>query len=220
MKKVLAFVLMLVLALTTVVTATADGYAYSGVVISTNLSVRTEPRTNAKRITRIHNGKVLSIVGDSGQWMTIDLNASGLGDGYGYVLSDMVKESPCFIVLTQLTNAYDDPWVSKKNGQFSAGEPRLLKNTTETWYVVQTQPGQAGSSFIRRRDVGTYSQEGNYAVTMEPLTFYDYHTGNPAGSVEKFTVVQVLEWDVDWTHVYLDGRDGWLATSHIGPVVN
>ena len=226
MKKAMAVVLMMILVLSVIVVARAD-YSYTGVIICTNISVRTEPNTSAKRYGQLHNGDVVRILQDTGKWMTIDLSYSGLGDGVGYVLSSLVKESPCFIVLTKYTEGYDDPWgTGKQNGQFSKGEPKLLKNQNGQYYCIQPHKGQAGSSFIRVSDVGRYTQdcEPGYAVVMDgPIDVYDYYN-TYIGQLKTESIVQVLSWGADWSQIYYKVGDEyvevWVVTTNLAPVVN
>ena len=228
MKKVMAIALLVMLLFTSVVTVAHADYSYYGVVVCTNLSVRYEPNTNAKRYGQLHNGDVVKIYQNQGNWLMIDLGFSGLGDGVGYIKSALVKESPCFIVLTKYTNGYDDPWYTgMENGEFSKGEPMLVKNQNDQFYCVQPHKGQAGSSFIRRSDVGRYSQdcEPGWAVVMDgPINVYDLYSSAVIGQLKTYSIVQVVSYSAEWSHIYFKNGDSyvdaWVQTSNIGPVIN
>ena len=230
MKRIVALALIFAVLFTFVTVAFADyvGYSFSGIVICTKLTVRKSPSINASWYCRLKNGDIVKVIDDDGKWATIDLASIGQGEGVGYVKSGLVKPTPCFIVLTKSTNGWDDPWyMGLKNGEFSAGEPKLVKSQTAEFYCIQPHKGHAGSSFIRITDVGMFTQdcEPGHAVVMDDkVAVYDYYSSNVIGQLNTNDIVQVLEYGSDWSHIYYENEAGFvdalIETIYLGPVLN
>ena len=226
MKKVFAIALALVMLMSFTLIAQADGYNnyWGGIVRCTNLTVRTNPNTSAKKIGSLYNGDVVKILENYNGWMTVDLAYIGMGEGVGYIQSALVLESPCFIVLTKYTHGYDEPWYTGgENGQFSKGEPMLVKSQTSDFYCIQPHKGQAGSSFIRRSDVGRYSEEcapGNAVIMDGPVPMYDTNTMAKIGELKTNTIVSVYQYGVDLSLIWYNDTFAWVDTLRLGNVIN
>ena len=231
MKKLFAISLIVMILLASCLTAQADGewyYSYTGVVMCTNISVRKTPSTSAQRYGQLHNGDVVKIYENSNGWLTIDLGFVNMGEGVGYIKSSLVKESPCFIVLTKYTPVYADPWwTGESNGEISGGTPMLLISESRDFYCVQLHTGKAGSTFVRKSDVGRYNPEcePGYAVVMDgPIDVYDYNRTQIIGQLKTDNLVQVLSYEYEWSHIYYKSGDNyydaWVPTSNLGAVIN
>ena len=205
-------------------------YRWTGIVICTNASVRESPSTSAKRYGQIHNGNVCTIVGEQDGWYLIDLATTGLNvpDGIGYVKRGLIKKTPCWIVLTKYTYIYSDPWYSdQENGEFVADTPLLVKSENDEFYCVQHAKGQAGSSFVRKRDVGAFTPdcEPSYAVIAGgQVNVYSYENWSVIDSLNTLSLVQVFSWDEDFCYVMYE-KDGdiiygYIETNFVQPVIN
>ena len=252
MKKVFSVILALML-LFTITTAFADGYygsnnyynnyyyayqyRWSGIVICTNISIREAPNTSAKRYGQLHNGDVVTIVGENNGWYTILLSSTGLKDipldegAVGYAKSSLIKSNPGWIVLTKYTYVYDDPWwTGNQNGEFPAGTALLVKSENDQFYCVQTKNGAAGSSFIRKGDVGRYSPvegEPGYAVVVDgPVDVWTYYGESYVlGQLKTQDIVQVVDWGSDMSHIYYkvsDNQfvDAFVSSLKLQPIIN
>ena len=256
MKKFFSIILVMMLIFTFVgglTTAFADGYygsnnyynnyfyayqyRWSGIVICTNISIRESPSTSAKRYGQLHNGDVVTIVGENNGWYTILLSSTGLKDipldegAVGFAKSSLIKSNPGWIVLTQYTNVYDDPWwTGNSNGEFVSGTPLLVKSENEYFYCVQTKGSTAGSSFIRKSDVGRYSPvegEPGYAVVVDgPVDVWTYYGESYVlGQLKTQDIVQVVEWGPESSHIYYklsDNQfvDAWVSSLKLQPIIN
>ena len=243
---VLTLIALLITSLSCFTIASADGYnsnyyysyqaRWSGIVICTNISIRESPSTSAKRYGQLHNGDVVTIVGENNGWYTILLSSTGLKDippddyAVGYAKSSLIKANPYWIILTQYTAVYDDPWwTGNSNGEFVAETPLLVKSENEFYYCVQTKNGAAGSSFIRKSDVGQYTPdcEPGYAVVVDgPTDVWNYMGDSYViGTLKTLDIVQVVEWGPDYSHIYFkyDGTnycDAMVQTLKLQPVFN
>ena len=248
MKKTIYAILALIMVVT-LTAAFADGgyyyngnysssyqYRWSGIVICTNISIREAPNTSAKRYGQLHNGDVVTIVGENNGWYTILLSSTGLknipleDNAVGYAKSSLIKSNPYWIVLTKYTAVYDDPWwTGNSNGEFSANTPLLVKSENDQFYCVQTKNGAAGSSFIRKGDVGRFTPdcEPGYAVVVDgPVDVWTYYGDSYVlGQLKTLDIVQVVEWGPDSSHIFYklaDNQfvDAWVASIKLQPVIN
>ena len=117
MKKILSAILILTLIFSCLVIPFAQAdyggyydspymYRWTGIVICTNITVRATPSTSAKKYGQLHNGDVIYILGEDGDFYAIDLISAGIENqdtNIGYVLKALIKESPTWIVLTKYT---------------------------------------------------------------------------------------------------------------------
>ena len=248
MKKVLCVILALLM-IVSLTTAFADGgyyynsnyscayqYRWSGIVICTNISIRESPSTSAKRYGQLHNGDVVTIVGENNGWYTILLSSTGLKniplDDYavGYAKSSLIKSNPYWIVLTQYTYVYDDPWwTGNQNGEFTANTPLLVKSENDQFYCVQTKNGTAGSSYIRKSDVGRFTPdcEPGFGVVVDgPVDVWTYYGDSYVlGQLKTLDVVQVVEWGAESCHIFYkvddtNYDDAWVSALKLQPVIN
>ncbi len=245
MKKVFALILVLVLALGMCSAfAEADGYNYSsffngnytyrGMVICTRLTVRETPSRNARSLGQLRNGDVVHILAEQGEFYQIDLSGTRLNrTGVGYILKDLVQNNPRWIVLTKYTEVCSDPWYSSltlEPAHLSSGTPVLVINENYEFYCVQLHSGTAGVGFIRKSDVGQYTDWGSasYGVVIAETTeVWDYgQIGiRSLGKLNRDTVVQVLAWGDPYSNILYSASDGslysaWISTDLIQPVVN
>ena len=236
MKKTLALI-MAVLMVLGVCGAIADtgyeeiDYESSAICICTNASIREAPNTSAKRYGQLHNGDVCKIIGEEGQWAIIDLTSTGLPDvpkdGIGYALKRLFKRSPYWIVLTNYTDVYADPWYSgQSNGALVENTPLLVISENKDFYCTRLKNGQAGVTFVKKSDVGYYTSDytSSYAVVAKgPISVYsdDWHE---LGTLKALDIVQVYSWldDYSYIHIEIKGEtlEGWVDTNCIQPVIN
>jgi len=211
-------------------------YAYrfsrQGIVVCTNITVRESPSTSAGKYGQLHNGDVVYIVGETDGWYAIDLETAGLKEvsyGIGYIKSSLVKSNPYWIVTTKYTPVYADPWGSgMSNGEMATGTPMLVVSENEYYLCVQTRHQSAGSSFIRRSDIGQYTPdcEPGYAVVVDgPADVRSYGDYSVIGKLDSFSIVQVVEWGEVGCHIYYQVSkdnyvDAWIDTLKIQPVIN
>lgn len=243
MKKFIALIIALCMAIS-ICGAFADAERYfeaenayrsrwTGIVMCTNITVRMSPSTSAQKYGQLHNGDVVRIVEQLDGWYAIDLKTSGLKDapdGVGYIKSSLVKSNPYWIVTTQYTPVYSDPWgTGNSNGEISVNTPMMVVSENNYYYCVQTRPQSAGSSFIRKYDVGRFSAEcePGYAVVVDgPIYAYSYFDpGYQLGKLESFEVVQVVEWGEWNTHIFYTKKDGtyydaYVPSMNLQPVIN
>ena len=140
--------------------AKADSYPKQGMVICTSISVRQEPNTSAERYTRLSNGAVVKIIGETGSWYIVDLNMIGQGEGQGYCLKRYIDTDVYYITLPETVVAYAHPFDNAKaNGEFNKGTRKLVLDENEEWLVIQTRDDSAGSSFIKKSDL--FANGGN-----------------------------------------------------------
>lgn len=243
MKKLIALIVVVCLAIFSC-SAFADAeryyeaeYAYrfmwTGVVMCTNITVRMSPNTSAQKYGQLHNGDVVKIVEQLDGWYAIDLQTSGLKDvpdGVGYVKSSLVKSNPYWIVTTKYTPVYSDPWgTGNSNGEISVNTPMMVVSENDYYYCVQTRPQSAGSSFIRKYDVGKFTPdcEPGFAVAIDGpvyvLSYFD--PGYQLGTLDSFDVVQVVEWGPQNSHIFYTKKDGtyydaYVPTMYLQPVIN
>ena len=208
-----------------------DAERYYGIVICTNISIRQSPSTSAKRYGQLHNGDVVAIVGEQNGWYEIDLASTGLSNvpnGSGYAKQGLIRPTPTWIVLTKYTNVYTDPWhTGYKNGEITEGTPMLVITENKEFYDVRLHSGQAGVTFVRKKDVGQFTQdcEPGYAVVVDgPAKVYSYENWKKIDSLETLELVQVFDWEEDFSYVMYE-RDGqiiygWVETFFIQPVIN
>ncbi|MBQ9267168.1 MAG: SH3 domain-containing protein [Clostridia bacterium] len=233
MKRLLAFLVMLVVVCaSTVSLANGDlGYYYSrsGIVICTNVSIRESPSTSAKAYGQLHNGDSCLIVGRQGNWLLIDLASCGFKnnpEGVGYAKASLISEEPYWIVLTKYTVLYTDPWgTGDSNGEKSAGTPLLVTSENGEFYCVQTKSGSAGASFIRKRDVGWYSnsQYAQYIVIDGDVPLYDYYGAgsNQVGKLKTLTIVDVISYGGAYSYIcYGNDNYAWIETQHLQRIAN
>ncbi len=190
MKRSLLLILSLLLFVTFISTASADaGYDSYGTatVISTTCSIRESPDTRSTRLYKAKNMDQLVVTGEYYDWYVVDCYQSGLSATYqtGYVLKSFVVLNGYYIQLTgQSLDVYSDPWSGKKNGQKAeAGEVLFVIYETDQWLVVQlkTQERTPGTGFIRKSDIGWYTQQYQdpstsgyaYPYTQSPYNFSD-----------------------------------------------
>lgn len=208
-------------------------YGWTGIVICTNISVRESPSTSAKRYGQLHNGDVVKILDQDDAWYTIDLSTCGFKDifeGYGYIKKSLVKITPYWIVTTKYTPVYADPWGSgMSNGEMATGTPMLVISENNYFLCVQTRGTSAGSSFIRRSDIGYYTPdcEPGYAVVVDgPIDVWQYYGESYViGSLKTFDIVQVVEWGYEYSHIYYKTKndtysDAMVLTLNLQPVIN
>ncbi len=206
-------------------------YAHYGTVISSQLTVRREPDSNSSGYGRIKNGQSCKILGKYGGWLILDLSSLGLDgapEGIGFVKSNLVKEDPFWIVLTQYTLMYATPWQSMnlENGE-QTDRVLLIIEEQYPFYAVQCKENSAGTSFIYQSDVGSYSRDGEnlYVCVEDNVPLLDSPSGNPISTIDKFTIVNVDSYYGDYCHVTVNFRDynaysGWVKTQYIQKVAN
>ncbi len=211
--------------------ASGDGYYYGnvvGVVICTNISIREAPNTSAKRYGQLHNGDVVTIVGESNGWYYIDLASTGLkgvNGGIGYAKANLIKTTPYWIVLTKYTPVYADPWnySGLNNGELDKGTPLLVLTENNEYYDCRIKDGQPGVTFVRKSDVGRFNPdcEPEYAVVVDgPVNIYN-NSWASIGSLKTLDLVQVMSWGDGYSNILLkDGSTAWIETLHINPVIN
>ncbi len=139
---------------------TAVAEEFTGYVLANSISVRVSPNTNSTKLYSAKCGSSLTIIGETGEWYIVDLLRSGLQttEGYGYVRSCFVSEGFYIQISNGSVLLYRDPWSGKDNGERTAGESLLVTYETDEWLVVQTNRNTAGTSFIRKADIGLANQ--------------------------------------------------------------
>ncbi|MDR0897615.1 MAG: hypothetical protein LBN04_07135 [Oscillospiraceae bacterium] len=122
-----------------------------GVVISENVSLRDEPRTNATRLARVPNGAVLDIWAEADGWYTVNYYDKDGQVFHGFVRADFIVVNPVYITTTQSTYVYSTPSrSSKKVGQITTGGQLLVIGEYNNFWVVNLR---MASGFIYKGDV-------------------------------------------------------------------
>ena len=222
-------------------TASADGsdpyapyfyqYYRTGTVVCSQLTVRNSPSTNGKEYGKMKNGQTCVILGEYDEWFMIDLSSIGVSSGgYGFAKSALIKEDPAWIVLTKYTYMYTDPWNyygAKRNGE-QTGRVCLIISENQDFYCVQCKENSPGSSFIRKYDVGQYSQYGqNLQVVAEnDVPMYEAPFGGGTKDVlARFTIVNADAYSDVYCHVTVNTGtekqyDGWVETRYLQRIIN
>lgn len=134
---------------------------YSGIVISQNVSLRSDRSTGATRLASIPNGTYLDILTEQDGWYYVNYydqkNASPL---QGWVLSDYIVRDPSFVTTTKATYVYAVPSRSaKKVGQLISGTQLVVIGEYDDFWVVNLR---SASGFIYKPDIeGTQISGGN-----------------------------------------------------------
>ena len=174
-----------------------------GIVICTKMNVRVKANASSKAYGQIKNGQPVKILGvtQKADFYVLDLASCGIksDDLYGYAKAGLIKMSPEFIYVSQLTNLYSTPWETDrntvwyqkqkhKNGEQN-GRYFLVIEQKDDWYAVQAAESAPGTAFIRMRDVDANSPEfynETYVTTWEaPLL--DESTWAQTRTVKRFT---------------------------------
>ena len=219
--------------------AYADGQSINGyycripgIVISTNVAVRVSPSTSADSYGQLHNGDSCMILGRMGDWYVIDLASCGLKDdleGFGYAKASLIEESPRWIILTEYTVLYSDPWgTGDSNGEKSAGTPLLVTHENWEYYCVQTRGESAGASFVRKSDVGNYSSSyyAKYIVVDGDAPVYDCNnTDVILGKLKTQDIVEVISYGLEYSQIIYTSKDGYtynglVRTQNLNPIIN
>jgi uncharacterized protein YgiM (DUF1202 family) len=136
---------------TNVVSRNASSRIIPGVVISQNVSLREEPRTNATRLARPSNGAVLDILSESNGWYYATYYDKDGQVFTGYVLVDYIVINPVYLTTTKSTYVYSTPSrSSKKVGQITTGTPLLIIGEYNNFWVVNLR---SASGFIYMNDI-------------------------------------------------------------------
>ena len=125
---------------------------YPGIVISQSVSLREEPKTNAKLVSSIPNGAMINILQEQSGWYY-----ASYWDGktnvpkQGWVRTDFIVRNPTFLTTTQSTYVYATPSRSaKKVGQLIAGTQLVVIGEYGDFWVVNLR---SASGFIYKGDV-------------------------------------------------------------------
>ena len=246
MKKLLSILLSAVLfMLITVSVASADGQSYwdgshqaymynvprYGIVICRQMKVRDQPATKGREYGTIKNGQPVKIVGTSqnGDFYLVNLASCGFSgidpDACGFAKASLIRIDPQFIATTKLTNLYATPWSTElKNGE-QTGRFFLVIDQYNDWYAVQTNESTVGTSFIRSRDVGNYSNYSTkYVVTWE-TSLLDEYSYSPIQKLKRFSVGTAYSINNDFSMlIFNEGQAnevrGWVSTQYIAPIIN
>lgn len=204
-------------------------YSQTGIVLCTQLTIRTEPSTSASEYGKLNNGQTCTIIGQYDEWYIIDLSSLDGGyffssyNPYGFIKSSLVKLNPYWITLTQYTNLYADPWGSGvKNGEQS-GRTMLVISESQDYYCVQCRDFNAGSSFIRKWDVGQYYTDGQvrYLVAEDGVPMYDSPWGDQVSKLSMYTIVTIDAYSDIYCHVTVNGGEsGWVKAHYIQQIIN
>lgn len=232
-------IILLVLSFIIITTAAADGEMYFdenakafmfnephyGIVICTQMNVRSDASTRSKSYGKIKNGMPVKILGitDRAEFYVLDLQSCGIINqnpgSYGYVKANLVKIDPWFVYLQKLTYLYATPWsidiempemtadtttwniqppTKLKNGE-QDGRSFLIIGQQNNWYAVQSAESAPGTAFIRARDIPTNDLDymNTYVTTWEaPLL----NTTNKAQikTIERFTLGELKGFDGDY----------------------
>ena len=111
---------------------------------------------------------------------------------------------------------YTDPWSGKANGSRNSGTYQVIYETGE-WLVVQINESTPGSSFIRKVDVGLYSQ-GSYVYQERWLGGEGYVTA-PGGQGDRWMVMFDSDGVSVGIRVQPDLDTEMLAIIHSGDVI-
>ncbi|MBO5143326.1 MAG: SH3 domain-containing protein [Clostridia bacterium] len=183
MKRFLTFILVVIMTVCSFSEAFAIGsnsvepVGRIGRVICTSCSLREQPDTSSTRYASLKNSTVVSILGESGEWYAIDL-AVIEQEGIGYIFKKYIRADPYYITLPKTVILWADPFGSgKANGEKDKGNELLVISETAEWYCVQTRESSAGSSFIRKSDLGIYSGS-NQGYQDDYYCENDYYDGN------------------------------------------
>ena len=205
-------------------------YYRSGTVVCSQLTLRSTPSTSGKEYGKLKNGQTCVILGEYDEWFIIDLSSVGISGDYGFAKSALIKEDPAWIVLTQYTYMYTDPWEyddAKRNGEQS-GRVCLVISESRAFYCVQCKENSPGSSFIRKRDVGQYSQYGQnlHVVAEADVPVYEAPFGGGTKDVlGRFTIVNVDAYSDIYCHVTVNTGeanqyDGWVESRYLQRIIN
>lgn len=175
-KRMVAMLLCLMMVLMALPVVT---YADStGVVLANYVSVRQSPDESSKRLYKATSSKELVIVGQIGEWYVVDLMASSFSTegGIGYVKSVYIATTGYWLKLNRNSvKFYNDPWSGLANGERGSSDIIFVTYETSEWLVVKTNNESAGSSFVKKADVGLYDY-----VTG---SYYPYANSYPNGYI-------------------------------------
>ena len=158
MKKILSFILPLVIFLTvsftpvTAQAATASSKAGAVTVTSGRLNVRKSPSTTSEVVTTLNKGNYVTLIARQGQWWQVEY---GKGQ-YGYSHSDyitIVEGTPVTVAVNYGTlNVRSGPGTTySKVGSLVKGETVLLLGSSNGWSRVLyhgTKTGYVSSAYI------------------------------------------------------------------------
>jgi len=203
---------------------------HPGIVVCTQLTVRNRPATGGKQIGQLKNMQICTIVGKYNDWYILDTYESGLPSdayAYGYAKDSLILQDPYWVVTTKYTPLYCSPWRmdNLRNGEQS-GRVLLVIEENYPWYCVQCKESTAGSSFVRREDIGQYSTaEQNLYVVVQDKAELLSEDWAPVETLSRTTIADVIETRGAYSHVRLyAGTDketiGWILSKYLQRIVN
>ena len=125
---------------------------YPGIVISQNVSLRTDKSTGATRLASIPNGTVLDLLDEQNGWYYVNYwDTKTMTATQGWVLVDYIVRDPSFITTTKSTYVYSTPTRdSKKVGQLVSGTQLVVIGEYGDFWVVNLR---SASGFIYKGDI-------------------------------------------------------------------
>ena len=208
-----------------------------GIVTSTTVSIRISPSVNAEKYCTLRNGDEVAIVGETGDWFIINLEALEMGlQGHGYARRQYINPATYLYTLPKTVILWADTWGSGvANGEKTAGTTLRVLSENAEWLCVQTRDSSAGSSFIRKSDLGqsTWIPNGNvqanttaglYVVTASTLAVRSYPDDEKeaVGFLHNGDTVTVIQWGDYFTSIeyVMAGRitECWVHTQYLKKV--
>lgn len=148
-----------------------------GIVVCSNLSLRSEPNIRASKIASLSNGDIVPIMGEMGDFYIVNIalldnvKASADVDKFGYVLKQYVNTNPYYITLVRSTEIWSNAWgIGPAVAEKVKGTKLLVVAENENWYSVQLKSKTAGVGFIKKSELGytTYNYAYNGTFISAP----------------------------------------------------
>ena len=142
MKKLIATLLILAALLSLSAAALADGgdaYAWTGEVISRQVSLYNQPNSSSGSSRKVKNGEEFNILEKRDNWVYAEVPNDKGGKDYGWIMLYYIVENPTHIVLRTNSGvyAYAAPYnTDKRVGTVDAYQRFTVIATTGNYYIV------------------------------------------------------------------------------------